>query len=223
MPSTLRVRPQIRQAHSSRPGTRWAAAGHQSRPSNGGVRSGPGIGSNRPNRQRVLRLIKPHPSPAGKLVLADRAPPRLFDHSRLNALRSRLGNFVLQRIAQAGNLLAEILFGAMNRRFTRRPRENQPSLPRNYRFNPRQLAQQSAIRPEILAPEDQMARQRSSPSPFPAWLAVSHSLRASRTSQCQAALALHRLVQLLRPLLLYPPSLLNSPFRDNARNPADFR
>src|ERR1700723_2257552 len=99
MPSTLRVRPRIRQAHSSRSKTRWAAAGNQSRPTNGGVPSGPGIGSNLANRQRVFRLIKPHLSAAGKLDLPTRTPPRLFDQSRPHALGPQLGNLVLQLIA----------------------------------------------------------------------------------------------------------------------------
>ena len=165
MPSTLRVRPQIRQAHSSRPGTRWAAAGHQSRPSNRGVRSGPGIGQNRPKRKQVFRLIQPHPSSAGKSDLPGRSPPRLFDHSRLDALRPQLGNLVVQLIAQEGRLPAEILFGPMNRRFAPSQRENQPS--------PHPQIQSPAARSKICDPPPGPcssrpdARQRGSPfAPF---------------------------------------------------------
>src|ERR1700691_4707637 len=114
MPSTLRGRPRIRQAHSARPNTRWALAGNQSRPSNGGVRSEPGIGSNRANRQRMLRLIKPQPSATRKLELRNRSPPRLFDLGTLHALGPQLGNLVLQVVANKVKLLAEILFGRMN-------------------------------------------------------------------------------------------------------------
>ena len=175
MPSTLRVCPRIRQAHSSRSRTRWAAAGKQSRPSNRGVRSGPGIGQNRPNRTRVFRLIQPHPSSAGQPDLPGRSPPRLFDHSRLDALRPQLGNLVVQLIAQEGRLPAEILFGPMNRRLAPSQRENQPST--HHRFNPQQPAQESAIRLQVLAPADPMRAKEDRPSPLLACTAGSESLQ----------------------------------------------
>ena len=217
MPSTLRVRPRIRQAHSSRSKTRWAAAGNQSRPTNGGVPSGPGIGSNLANRQRVFRLIKPHLSAAGKLDLPTRTPPRLFDQSRPHALGPQLGNLVLQLIAWELKLLAKD---------SHRPDE--PPLRTQAARNstipaPHPPIQIPAARSRICDPPSGPcsswpdARQRSSLfllSCLNSWLLeLAASLPGSRASQCQTASARNRLARLLPAAVALSPLAAKLPLQ----------